>query len=641
MAVVHLPQTNFTSGVLSKDRLRGRSDIKQYYNGASVLLNVLIHPQGGVYRRPGLLWLADYDDEEIVRPFVFDYSDDIQYILVFYPDNIDVWKEDVLVHTITSTGLTTAQIREMDVTQSANLMIFAHLDFQPKQLVRGANDTSWTLGNFANLTIPLFAFSLSVTQPAQTLTPSAVSGVISLTAGGGTVFSATSVGGYVSGNGGEARITKYISATKVEATVIVPFIDTSAIASGTWDLETGYENAWSVSRGWPRAVTFHADRLFFASTALLPNVFWASGVAVYNDFNDTRTNADNSFSFSVRGDSINTIRSMISGDNLVILCNDSEHYVDGDITPELTFKVKRQDNRGIRENVPPLFVDGVVMYADSLADVLREFSYNDLEGKYNTSNLNLLSGNIINSPTSISHQKPLDDVDSDYVHVINGDGTWATLNTMRKQEITGWTTGTTEGDVLYSASLNGQVYVVVEREVGGSQLKYFEKFDRTLFTDSAFLYDSTATDTITGLDHLEGFEVDIIADGKIHERRIVTGGGVTLDWGASQVEVGIPIPVQVTLLPPNRELPDGTMIGRIRRIVACTLGLTDTFGVEVDGWGVKFLRFGQFELGQTPPTFSGRKRVTLRGYSREPQINITQNIPASFHLTDVIMEVGV
>lgn len=51
-------QTNFTSGELDP-LLRGRTDVKHYYNGAEFLRNVLCVPQGGLIRRPGLRWVSE------------------------------------------------------------------------------------------------------------------------------------------------------------------------------------------------------------------------------------------------------------------------------------------------------------------------------------------------------------------------------------------------------------------------------------------------------------------------------------------------------------------------------------------------------------------------------------------------------
>jgi hypothetical protein len=51
-------QTNLTSGELDP-LLRGRSDVKHYFNGGEFLRNVLVVPQGGAIRRPGLRWVSE------------------------------------------------------------------------------------------------------------------------------------------------------------------------------------------------------------------------------------------------------------------------------------------------------------------------------------------------------------------------------------------------------------------------------------------------------------------------------------------------------------------------------------------------------------------------------------------------------
>ena len=92
-----------------------------------------------------------------------------------------------------------------------------------------------------------------------------------------------------------------------------------------------------------------------------------------------------------------------------------------------------------------------------------------------------------------------------------------------------------------------QVYVSIKREVNGSTVRhicflssiYFnDTITDAFFVDSGLTYDSTATTTISGLNHLEGEVVSILADGSTHPDKTVTGGTVTLDRSASKVHIG-------------------------------------------------------------------------------------------------------
>ena len=57
MAKVNFAFSNFTAGELSP-RLGGRTDLSKYYNGCNLLENFLVHPHGGVSRRPGTRFVA-------------------------------------------------------------------------------------------------------------------------------------------------------------------------------------------------------------------------------------------------------------------------------------------------------------------------------------------------------------------------------------------------------------------------------------------------------------------------------------------------------------------------------------------------------------------------------------------------------
>ena len=61
------------------------------------------------------------------------------------------------------------------------------------------------------------------------------------------------------------------------------------------------------------------------------------------------------------------------------------------------------------------------------------------------------------------------------------------------------------------------------------------------FTSTSAIADGSwylTTDTVTGLDHLEGEIVDVVTDGAIHPDETVSGASITLDYQASVVHVG-------------------------------------------------------------------------------------------------------
>lgn len=60
-----------------------------------------------------------------------------------------------------------------------------------------------------------------------------------------------------------------------------------------------------------------------------------------------------------------------------------------------------------------------------------------------------------------------------------------------------------------------------------------------------------AVDTLSGLDHLEGRTVAVLADGNVQDQKTVSGGSITLDRPAGKVQVGLPIEADFETLEVN------------------------------------------------------------------------------------------
>jgi len=189
-------QTNFSTGELDP-LLRARVDIPQYANALAKATNVIIQPQGGVRRRPGTKHIFELPNSSTpsaangVRLISFEFSVDDSYMLCFVAGRMYVVKDGALVTNINASGndyltvsnITGAMLSSICWTQSADTLIVVHPDLQPIKIVRGATDSSWTATTITLDSIPKYAFTQTFTNPATTLTPSAVAGNITLTAG--------------------------------------------------------------------------------------------------------------------------------------------------------------------------------------------------------------------------------------------------------------------------------------------------------------------------------------------------------------------------------------------------------------------------------------------------------------------------
>ena len=195
-------QTNFSVGELDP-LLRARTDLQQYQNALEEATNIIIQPQGGFKRRDGLQFIHDFGStftDFKVIPFEYSVAD--SYLLVLVNQRIYIFKAGVLQTNIngsgndylTATAITTAMLDEINYTQAVDTLILCHEDLQTKRLVRNS-DTSWTLENLPLKNIPQYPYAFDTHQPNFTITPSATTGNITITASGATTDNGTAQGG--------------------------------------------------------------------------------------------------------------------------------------------------------------------------------------------------------------------------------------------------------------------------------------------------------------------------------------------------------------------------------------------------------------------------------------------------------------
>jgi len=643
MQIVSL-QTDFTTGELDP-KLRARADIEQYRSGLASAVNVTVQPQGGAKRRPGTRYVASLPANagQGVRMVSFEFSTTTSYMLVFVPGRMYVFKSGALITNINGSGLdylaiaslTASIISTMCWTQSYDTLIIVHEDLPPLKIFRGGSDTSWTASSLTFTYTPKYAFTLTTTNPAATLTPSATTGNITLTASAG-VFSSGNVDQYISSTTafGRARITQYISTTQVKARVVVPFFDTSAIASGSWTLETGYENVWSATRGYPRTVCFYGGRLYFGGSKTRPSTVWGSKVGDYFNFDPSEALADESVEATADTGQFNAIVDMYSGRALQVFTVGAEFYVpqptDDPITPS-TFFLKVQTENGCKPGIRVVNVEGGTIFVQRQGKSLQEFIYTNTEQAYTSAKISLLSSHLLKTPTTMAIRNSTSTDEGDRLLIVNGDdGSISCYTLLRSQKVIAPTQWITAGSFLSVGVDVDTAYAVVKRAVNGSDVYYVETFDDTLQLDCAKQATvGSSTANVTGLSFLEGRTLSVVRDGLIEADKTVSSGTLTFTRAAtSSYQVGLNYTVTMKTLPVAPKTQAGSIRGNKKRVFDIIIDLYQTQSVNVQGREIAFRQFGTNVLDQAVADYTGLKRVdTLLGYDREGAITITQTAP--------------
>ena len=590
-----LALTSFVSGEFGP-KLDGRTDFDKYSTATKTLENFLIHPQGAATRRVGTQFIAEVkDSSKKTRLIPFEFSTTQTYILEFGDQYIRFFKDKGQIlsggaaYEISSPYLE-AELFEIKFAQSADVMYITHPNHETMKLSRTGH-TSWTLTEVEFTDGPY----LSPNTTSTTMTPGATTGTgVSLTASANT-FASTDVGRLINFSNGYAKITAYSSATSVTIDIKDDFDNTTA----TTDWKLG---AFSDTTGHPSSVSFFEQRLVFAGTTSEPQTLYFSKSGDYENMT-TGTNADDAMVYTIASNQVNAIRYLKAQRTLIIGTTGGEFTVSADgtdaaITPT-NITIKRQSSFG-SANVDALTVGNAVVFLQKAKRKIRELAYNfDVDG-YVAPDLTILNDAVTTSGINeMVYQQEPDSI----IWCVRDDGVLSGLTYQRSENVVAWHRHVFggafgNGDAVCEsiASISGtltedELWVIVKRTINGATKRYIEcfapfDFDETEATDFRFLdshltYDGSATTSLSGLDHLEGQTVSVLADGATHADKTVSSGAITLDRSTEKAVVGLKYDSVLQTMRIEGGAAEGTSQGKTKRISKVVLRLFETVGVKV------------------------------------------------------------
>lgn len=673
MAKTYTIQSSFNNGVLDP-LLKGRIDLKQYYQGVEQGDNVDFLPQGGVRRRPGLEYIATADGAGRIIPFIFNV--DQKYVLLFTDLQLKIYRDDALVDTLV-TPYETADLFQIDFAQSADTMILVHGMHAPKTLVRGATDADFTLSNISFNYIPQFDFndsdSPTPTSEIQTLTFTNYSegdtyklnleGVDTIELSYNSDINATAsdieealldlantpnTGITASGSGTVVTVTFADAAANDWRLMSGRVITATGIGTNNTitvaRTQTGYprtEDVWSNTRGWLCTVTFHESRLWFGGSMSRPNTVWGSQVNNFFDFDPGKTRDDQAIDRTLDTDQINRIQGLISNRTLQIFTLGGEFAVrqklNDPITPE-NISIVRQTGLGSTK-IKPIAIEGSTIFVQRTGKAVHELVYDIGQEAYDSGPLSLLASHLIIHPVQLDARRGTVDEDANRVYFVNDDGSVSVFNTLRSQNIAAWSRWQTDGNFKSVAVLLDDLYFLVEREINSSTVYYLEKAGAEVYTDSAVTYTGLGSDTLTGLTHLEGETLRVRGDGAVLQDVTVATGSATAERSITDGEVGLEFVATIKTMPAVQDLGGGFNLDDEKRITHCTLDLYETLGLYVNDIYLPDRQFGEDILDTTPKPYTGRKSTRLLGWSKTNQVTLTQPDPMPMTIRAINLEV--
>jgi len=336
-------------------------------------------------------------------------------------------------------------------------------------------------------------------------------------------FRVADVGKFVKIFGGLIQITSFTNAKQVKGQILSiltlsDMADPPAAPAGSWTLEVP---SWSTSKGFPRSIEFHEGRLTFGGTTFQPTTWWMSRSDDFNNF-AIGPLADNALEYTIASRQVNVIRWMASFGILLIGDAVNEHAafgsgtddpLGGDIIP----RVKSQSAKGSKP-VQPLVLSEAILFIQRAGKKVFTIRFDFPTDRFKPQELTVLAEHIT-TPALSQHTPAFASEPNSQLFFIRSDGVLLACTYDIDEGVIAWSRYTTDGlfesvaVIPHPTGDRDQIWVVVNRTINGATKRYIEFFDdvpsefssrawQSLYTDSAFIYDSTATIKRTSADCL-------------------------------------------------------------------------------------------------------------------------------------------
>ena len=616
----------------------------------------------------------------------FSVEDDRHYLLVLTENNIRVFRTPNTHVADIKTTISSANVGNIRDTQVENVMLLFQEDTIPQRLINLGTDTDWFIDNIPFSNVPQYDFddSLSPTpvNDVQVMTLTSfvagdkfqidIEGVVSknITFAGdssadeiaSTVFNIqrniqempvmgetgvsvvrTGTAAYTITVGGEStKDFELYSAFATTGTASKTIAFTKS-ASGS----PRREDVWSANRGYPKTACFYEGRLVLGGTKSKPQSLIFSKSGSFFDFDIDDGDDDEAIFVTISSRKLNDIVDVFPGRNLQVFTSGAEFAVTSKPVTPSSASVAPQTSNGA-SNIEVQEVDGSTIFVDRNGKSLRDFVFSFNEDAYVTQDLSVLASHLIAQPIDMALLTGTQSDDANWLFFVNADGNGTILNTLRAQDITGFTRWENDGDIKGVCVVDEDLYLITQRTINGAVVKFLERWDFTYKMDASTKFTPSASQTVlTGLDNLEGQTVQIVADAVVLQPRAVSSGSITLEateTGYTNVEVGLNFAIELKPMPVNTNVGSGQNQMRVKRIVRINARVYETSGVYVDGNAVPIRAFGaapDTPLDNPPDQLTGiiEDIYDINGWTREEMPLFTVPDPTPCHIQMIEYEV--
>lgn len=336
---------------------------------------------------------------------------------------------------------------------------------------------------------------------------------------------------------------------------------------------------------YPSVSAYYQQRRFFANSNNEPDGVFGSRTGFNSNFGiSTPLQDDDAITFRLAGNNHHPVRHLVAlKTGLVLLTDGGEWTVTGAggagtaITPN-SLIAEEETYVGAAAGVRPVTIGGSILYVQTRGSILRNLEFAQQVQGLAGQDLTLFATHLFEGHTivAVDYQQVPDSI----IWCVRDDGVLLGLTYIPDQNIWGWhrhetwtnaAQGLIEDVCVIPEAEEDGVYVVVARVVNGSTVRYIERLNSRIvstfnadafFVDAGLSYGGAPAHSFSGLTHLEGQVVAVVADGVVvyngdpagasAATYTVTGGAITLPGTTTATDVHIGLAIRY----PDLELLD-------------------------------------------------------------------------------------